>query len=300
MNRIIIALAAILSWALLSVVSRVLLVKFGFDPWMFSFLQLVSGGITLLALGYRGGRVRHSFARVSTWGLGALRVLSAALYFAVLASISVLEAGTLGAINLPVVAIMVFALNRTHPRGLAWAGHLIILGAVALVAARLEPDIRTSVLALMALNAVCLGAMNLIAEHHPENKSASLSGRAWFSGVVLSITAAVFLGARLVQGGELLGALGWPLLASSLIVGVCLRAPSMFLTFWAINAVGAQGYTAAIALLPLFGMGFEQAAIALGVLDSSRFQMPMLYLALLALAGTLLVWGANRPLRRTA
>lgn len=294
-----ITITAVLSWAVLSVASRVLLVNLSLDPWMFSFLQLVAGGITLLAIGYRGAKAKRSFTRVSTWTLGALRVLSATLYTAVLASISVLEAGTIGAINLPVVAVVVFFLSRTSPRGLAWIGHMIILVAVALMAMRLQSDVRTLVLGLMGLNALCLAAMNLIAEHHPENKSATLAGRAWFSGVVLAITAAVFMAVRVVQGSDILGAFSWSLILASIAVGVLLRAPSMFLTFWAISVAGAQGYTAAIAFLPLFGMALEQTAFALGVLDTSRFQFEFLYIALLALAGTLLVWVSKRPFRLT-
>lgn len=158
----------------------------------------------------------------------------------------------------------------------------------------MESDVRTIVLGLMGLNALCLGAMNLIAEYHPENKSASLSGRAWFSGVVLAITAAAFLVVRTIQGGEIIGAFSWSLVVSSVTVGVLLRAPSMFLTFWAISVAGAQGYTAAIAFLPLFGMMLEQTAVALGLLDASRFQFEFLFFALLALVGTLLVWVAKR------
>lgn len=260
---------------------------------MFSFLQLVAGGITLLAIGARGAGATQSFTRTSTWVLSALRVLSAALYTAVLAWISVLEAGTIGSINLPVIAFLIFMLNRATPSGLAWLGHVMILMAAALMAFQFQPDVRAAVLGLMGLNAVCLGAMNVIAERHPENTSSSLSGRAWFSGVVLSITAAVFLGVRVVQGGEAFGTLDGPLILSSLLVGVLLRAPSMFLTFWAISVSGAQGYTAAIAFLPLFGMAIEQIAIAVGFLEISRFEYEFVYIAILALAGTLLVWMAK-------
>lgn len=287
------AFIAVFSWALLSVVSRVLMVNLALDPWLFSFVQLMTGGVTLLAIGFRSRKGR-SFTRVSTWALGGFRVLSAALYTVVLATISVLEAGTLGAINLPILALMVFVLSRTTPRRLAWIGHAAVLLSVVLMASRLEAEVRWAVLGLLGLNALCLGAMNLIAEHHPENKSATLSERAWFTGVVLTITAAVFLSLRVVQGGEIVTALNWPLMLSSVTVGVMLRAPSMFMTFWAISVAGAQGYTAAIALLPLFGMVLEQAAIAAGLLETSRFQAEFLYLALLALGGTLLVGLSKR------
>ncbi|MEM7667616.1 MAG: EamA family transporter [Pseudomonadota bacterium] len=297
MQPILITISAIVSWALLSVVSRVLLVNLDLDPWMFSFLQLVAGGLALLFIGYRGAGSSSSFLRPSTWMLGALRVLSAALYTAVLASISVMEAGIIGSINLPVIAILAWGLSRKPPVGLAWIGHAVVLAAVALMTFRLEADLRPVILGLMGLNAVCLAAMNLIAEHHPENTSATLSGRAWFSGVVLAITAAAFLGLRLLQGGEIVNALSTSLIVSSIAVGVLLRAPSMFLAFWAVNIAGAQSYTAAIALLPLFGMMFEQTGVYLGVLETTRFQFENLYIAVFTLAGTLLVWASKQSFR---
>ena len=290
MQIITITVSAIISWALLSVVSRILLVNFDLDPWLFSFLQLVSGGLTLLLIGYRGAGGANSFARPSTWVLGALRVLSAALYTAVLAIISVLETGIISALNLPVVAVFVWVLHKQRPSAIAWVGHAILLVVVTVMARRLESDLQLTVLGLMGLNAMCLAAMNLIAEQHPENKTATLSGRAWFTGVVLAITAAMFLCLRILQGQEILTQITIPLILSSVIVGMFLRAPSMFLAFWAVSNAGAQGYTAAISLLPLFGMMFEQAAVAVGLLDTSRFQVESLYLALVALAGTLLIW----------
>lgn len=287
-------MSAIVSWALLSVGSRALLVSLDLDPWMFSFLQLVAGGMTLLFVGYHAAGSSESFLRPSTWILGVLRVLSAALYTAVLAIISVLEAGVIGSMSLPVVAVIVWLLRRKPPPGLAWVGHGLVVASVVLMTSRLEGDLRLVVLSLMGLNAICLAAMNLIAERHPENVSASFAGRAWFSGVVLAITASVFLGLRLLQGGAFVMAVSAPLLMSGIAVGVLLRAPSMFLAFWAVSVAGAQGYTAAIALLPLFGMALEQAAIMLGLLEASRFQATNLFIALIALAGTLAVWASNQ------
>ncbi|MEM7173476.1 MAG: DMT family transporter [Pseudomonadota bacterium] len=297
MKTIFVAISAVLLWSLLSVISRILLVNLGLDPWNFSFLQLVAGGGVLLLAGWRGGHALSSFTRPSTWVLGALRVLSAALYTAVIASISVLEAGVIGAMNLPVVAVFVWGLTHRQPSGIAWAGHVIVILAVVLMAGRLEPGMRGLAVGLMLLNAICLAAMNLIAERHPENTGGTPAARIWFSGVVLAVTASLFLGARLIQGGHVTGMLDPALLLAGLGVGVFLRAPSMFLTFSAIKMAGAQSYTAAIALLPLFGMVFEQTSVWFGFLDVSRFQFANVCIAILALGGSLMVWSAKLPLR---
>ena len=54
-----------------------------------------------------------------------------------------------------------------------------------------------------------------------------------------------------------------PLWLAGLAVGVALRGPSMYLTFWSINAVGTHNYLAAVAFLPLVGQAFEYL-LALG------------------------------------
>lgn len=292
-------LSAVFLWAFLSVTSRIVLLKYDLDAWAFSFLQLVAGGLLLLLIGAKQGGAVHSFTRVSTWVLGALRVVSAALYTAVLAWISVLEAGIIGAMNLPIIAAIVWVLSKQRPPRQAWLGHGVLLLAVVVMSCRVESDLRGPVLLLMVLNAFCLAAMNLIAEKHPENRAGSLAARAWFTGVVLVVTAGLFAAARLMQGEGFSGLLDPKLLWASLAVGVLLRAPSMFLTFSAIRMAGAQGYTAAIAFLPLFGMVLEQASFKLGLLGVSRFQVANVYIALVALAGTLIVWSAKRPLAQS-
>jgi drug/metabolite transporter (DMT)-like permease len=297
---LLVTVAAILWWALLSVVSRILLLRYGFDPWLFSFLQLCAGGAALLIAGAGRGGGLSSFRRPATWALGALRVLSAALYTSVLAWISVLEAGVLGGMNLPVAAVAVWLLAGRRPARLEWIGHCLILAAAAALAIGLEDDLRVTVLGLMVLNAACLVGMTLLAEHHPENLSDAPGGRAWFTGVVLLVTAALFVAVRLLQGGSAGGTLTPSLFVAGGTVGVALRAPAMLLAFWSIRLAGAQGYTAAVVFLPLFGMVFEQAGVAVGLLDQSRFQAGTLALAVLGLVGALGVVAARRRMGRSS
>lgn len=291
---IIVTISAIFCWAVLSVTSRVLLVNFNLDPWMFSFIQLCAGGITLLAISGRTGLKISSFTRPSTWILGALRVLSAALYTAVLVWVSVLEAGILGALNMPVIALVVWAMTKRCPAQFEWLGHLLLLVAVFVLAMRLENDLRTATLSLMALNAVCLTAMNLLAERHPDNISNKPGVRIRFTGAVLLVTAVLFAAGRIIQQSPADAPADLTLIVAGVVVGIVLRAPAMLLAFWSIQLAGAQGYTAAISLLPIFGMAFEQAAVASGLLTESRFQIETVYLAGMVILGTLLILGARR------
>lgn len=291
---------AILSWALLSVVSRIVLLNFGLDAWSFSFIQLCAGGLVLLVLGGRRSLELSRFARPAIWVLGVLRVLSASLYTAVLVWVSVLEAGTIGSVSVPLVAVAVWMLSGRRPGRGEWFGHLVILCAVAALLAGLEGAVRYAVAGLMGLNALCLVGIAILAERHPDNLSDEPGVRLRFTGSVLLVTAALFLAARFMVGGAAAAAWDWRLLEIGVAVGVLLRAPSMVLSFWSIKLVGAQTYTAAVAFLPLLGMAFEQIAVAAGLIDDSRFQIETLFLALCAVAGTLLVLLARvRVTRRT-
>jgi len=291
---IIVTIGAILCWAILSVVSRILLLNLDLDPWMFSFIQLCAGGVALLAMSGRKGPKLSSFARPTTWILGALRVLSAALYTAVLAWISVLEAGILGAMNLPVIALAVWVLKKHRTARFEWAGHALILAAILTLALRLEESLRAAALGLMLLNAACLTTMNLLAERHPDNVSDQPGARTGFTGAVLLVTAVLFIAGRWVHQGPLDAATDLTQIVAGVSVGVFLRAPAMLLAFWSIRLAGAQGYTAAISLLPIFGMVFEQACVALGLLAESRLQIETVFLAGAVIVGTLAILAARK------
>ena len=151
---LLVTLGAVLSWAALLAASRVLLVGLALDPWAFSFVQLCAGGIVLIAAGGIQRFELSSFRRPSTWILGTLRVLSAALYTAVIAWVSVLEAGVLGAVNIPMVAVAVWAAFGRRPARGEWLGHLAILAAILLLVAQLEGGVWHPAVGLMLLNEV--------------------------------------------------------------------------------------------------------------------------------------------------
>lgn len=288
-TSLIVTIGAIMSWAALSAVSRVLLLRLGLDPWTFSLVQLCAGGLVLLTIGGCRSLNLSSFKRPTTWLLGMLRVLSAALYTAVLVWVSVLEAGTIGSISVPMVTIAVWMIFGRRPGRGEWLGHLVILCAVVVLLVSLQGAIRYAVAGLMLSNAFCLIAIAFLAERHPDNVSDQPGVRLRFTGAVLLVTAALFFAMRLVQGDADDGTWNLQLVTVSVAVGVLLRAPSMVLSFWSIRLVGAQNYMAAISLLPLLGMVFEEAAIVTGLLDVSRFQVGTLFLALSVVAGTLMV-----------
>lgn len=299
-QSILVSAAAILSWSALIAISRILLVRFGFDPWAYTFLQLCAGGVCLLAIGGKGWLSTASFRRPSTWSLGILRVLSAALFTAVLVWVSAMEAGVLGAVNVPMVAVAVWLVFGRRPARLEWLGHAVILAAIAPLVLTLEGGLANPAVILMFLNELCLVAGTLLAERHPDNSGAEPGSRARFTGAVLLVTAGLFLALRIVEDGGV-GDVDWntPLIVSAVLVGVVLRGPSMFLTFWSTRLIGSQNYMACCTALPVIGMVLEQTAFHFGLIDVSRFRPETVLLTGGVIAGTLVVVTARIRAART-
>ncbi len=281
--------AAIFLWAILSVISRILLLNFHLDPWFFSFMQLFSGGIILLIMGGKHTFSLASFRLPFTWIIGILRVLSAALYTAALVWISVLEAGTIGTIAVPLIALALWFFHKQRPSSGEWLGHIVITGAIIALMLHLDQTTSNEVVWLMLSNALCLVLIGILAERHPENISDEPGTRFRFTGSVLLLTAGFLLVLKLGQEGSGALILDWQSTGLSVAVGVTLRAPSMVFAFWSIRLVGAQNYLAAIALLPFAGMALEQVAVAGGLLSASRLQTETFILALIVAGGTLIV-----------
>jgi hypothetical protein len=299
-SAVLITFGSVVTWAALAGANRVLLLRLGLDPWAFTFVQLCTGGIVLLAAGGRRRPNFSSFRRPATWAISVLRVLSAAFYTAVLATLSVLEAGVLGAVNVPMVAVAVWLAFGRRPAHGEWVGQMVILLPILLLIGGLHGGLWHPAVRLMLLNEVCLVASTLLAERHPDNVADQPGARMQFTGVLLLTTAALFLVVRALEGGGANGIWDWRLLAAGAAVGVAFRAPSMVLSFWSIRLIGAQNYVAALSVLPLVGMAFEQSAYAAGLIDVSRFRADTVPLALCIVAGTLLVVAARVRAQRPA
>lgn len=294
----VVSLGAVLSWALLSAISRVILVRFDIDPWGFSFIQLATGGLVLLLISGRLSAARASFRKPATWIIGVFRVLSASVYTALLAVVSVLEAGIMGAVSLTAVTLAVWIVFARPPARGEAIGHLIVLGSAAALLQSLDGGLRNVALMLVLANTVCVTAMTVLAELHPDNHSADASVRLGFTGAVLLVTAGMFLVVRLAQAGLSPEIWDWQMLVFGALVGVFLRAPSMVLAFSSIRLVGAQNYSAATAFLPLFGMALEHAFYTWGWIGVSRFQFDILYLGFGTAAGTIAVLVARLLAKR--
>ncbi len=276
---LLVAFGSIALWAVLLVVSRIVLVTYDVDPWSFTFVQLIAGGAVSIAASAGGEPVDwSSLRRGRTWLYGAFRVTTAAAFTAALAHTTVTYAGLLGTINLVLGVIGATLVYGRWPSRPEYAGLAVVLAGVALVAAtRLDGGLRNPAVALMLVSELAVVGAALVAESHPDNAGESRNVRLRFSGVVLVLTASLFLALRLVQQAIDGGPLGDTVDTSpamwiaGIVVGVTLRGPAMYTALNATRLVGAEVYLMVAASLAFIGLVLETAAGALGVADPPTF-----------------------------
>lgn len=288
MRGVILVLAALAGWSLLLVISRVILVNLGLDPWLFTFIQMMASGVFLLFL----AGLRHlspALLRDRTiWMYGILRVLTAAFFTAALLYTSAANAAFMSILSVPTSIVFLWLVLSRIPRRWEVPGHVIIVLGLLLLATQLEGGWRNPAIILMILSELCVVGSTVIAELHPTNNTRNWRQRAELTGLMLLASATVMLLAALglgvlvqvlpVLGAWVPGQIGWlenpqqaldPVLwISAIAVGVVLRGPSMFLALAAINAVRTENYLAGLAALPLTALLFEAAAGHMGWLPN--------------------------------
>ncbi|MEP2186810.1 MAG: translation-associated GTPase, partial [Roseibium sp.] len=102
-----ILISAVATWALLLVCSRALVIGLSLDPWMFTFLQMGSGGLFFIVISRGAEAGISALWRTDTWLIGVFRVGTAALYMAALIHVDVLQAGFFASISVPMSALAV-------------------------------------------------------------------------------------------------------------------------------------------------------------------------------------------------
>ena len=302
-NTVVVALAACAAWAVLIVAVRVVLLQTGVNAWAFSLVQLIAGGAFMVAIALRGRISWQAFFMASTWIYGALRVIAAAAASAALLYVGVMQDTLLAMVNVPLAALVVLAWTGVRPRGWQWAGHGAILLGIAVLAANLPGGFANPavILELIAESAVAISTV--LIERHAHNKSESVADRCLFTGIVLLVTALLFMAAWLGMGASgisigrgalALGDLGLLFGSAGLwlwggLIGALGRGPTMYLALWAIQRAGTVTYLATLALLPVMGLALEYLVSQSGLLPPVRVAGAEFLAGAIILAGALLL-----------
>lgn len=301
-----VAFFSVALWALLLVVTRVVLSRYDIDPWAFALIQLVSGGSVLIVRSKRSSEVDwRSIRRTRTWVYGVLRVTTATAFTAALVHTTVTYAGLLGTINVVLGVLGARLVFGRRPSGAEVVAHCVVVaGVVAVVALRLEDGVRNPAVALMLISEVAVVASSLLAEAHPDNNASDPSVRLRFTGTVLVLTALLFLMIQvplrvLADGSTTLDLYFSPSLwISGLIVGIVLRGPAMHSSLQAIRLAGTEVYLMATASLPFFGLIFEYSAGHLGLIAAPQYEASDLVLLATIAIGAVAVLGARQRVAR--
>jgi len=298
-----VAVAATIAWAILLVATRVVLIRFEINAWGFTLVQLLTGGLAMMAFGRRASIAWASLLSPSIWAYGALRVVSAGASSAALLYVTVMQDTLLAAMNVPLAALVLVVVTRQRLPGGQVLAHAIMIAGIAIMAFSLPGGLLNPAVMLEVIAECAVVASTLLIERHPENRRDDIQARCLFTGTVLMVTAAMFILAWAVSGalGVSVGsnALAFgdfsqlfastDLLIAGALAGVLLRGPTMYLALLAVRLAGTQTYLATLALLPFACLVFEAGCALAGWLPWPALGPAEIASGLLVVCGSLLL-----------
>jgi drug/metabolite transporter (DMT)-like permease len=273
-----IALATALLWALYLVVTRFVVSRAGLDPWAYTLVQLLAGGVFISWLGRKApGNWRALF---TPWmvGYGILRVGVTGASSAALAWLVVTQSTLLSTANVLMGALAALLVHHIVPPRLERIALAILAAGIVVLVACLQPDTayRGALWLLASETGVVVAA--LAVEKHPRNRSDDIADRSRFTAETLIITSIVLIVAWSLAGAlglahspwDLDGnAFGHPLLwLWGIGTGLVFRGPGQWLTFYTLRHAGTQAYLIALMLMPAFAVAIEIGAARLGLVDA--------------------------------
>ena len=263
-----------LFWAMLLVCNRIALTSFDIDPYAMTCWQLVFGGIALVLMA-PGRRIPwRQFTLPINWAYGILRVMTGVTWTAALVYISAPQSGILSQTGMPLAALAAtFILGRPPGRS-EWLGHAALIAGAVWLAWHLPGGFTNPAVLLMLASEVTAISSSVLAEKHPDNQIKDAWAHLRFTGVLLLITASIFLAVPplvdLISPVPIpyistAGLFGTETLIAGLLIGVLFRGPAMVLSLRSIKTAGIEKYILSTSVLPFILLGLEMIAARLGL-----------------------------------
>lgn len=269
-----IALATAALWAVYLVVTRFVVARAGLDPWAYTLVQLLTGGLVIFWIGRTAPGDWRSLFTPWMVSYGALRVGITGASSAALAYVTVTQSTLLSTANVLMGALAALVVHRLAlARGEGRALTLLALGLVILITCLQPASAYWGALWLLASESGVVAAA-LAVERHPRNRSDDLAVRSRFTAETLIITSMVLIVAWSLAGALGLARSPWdgagnafgnPMLwVWGIAAGLIFRAPGQWLTFYTLRHAGTQAYLIALMLMPAFAIAFELATSRVG------------------------------------
>ncbi len=269
-----IALGTCVLWALYLVITRHIVGPSGFDPWAYTLVQMLIGGLVLLWLGRRAPADWRGLLTPWMIGYGMLRVWITGMSSAALVYLVATQSTLLSTMNVLLGAAAAWFVHRiAAPKNERLALVLLAAGLAVMTIFLSPASAYAGALWLLASESGVVVAA-LAVEHHPRNRSEDIAERSRFAGDTLIVTSLVLILAWSAAG--LIGvtrspwdagarAFGDPMLwAWGIGVGLVFRGPGQWFSFYALRVAGTQGYLIALTLMPIFTIAFEFAGAGVG------------------------------------
>ncbi|TXL81966.1 hypothetical protein FHP25_02545 [Vineibacter terrae] len=303
-----IALATAVLWALYLVITRFVISRAGLDPWAYTLVQLLVGGLVIFWLGRKApGDWRGLF---TPWmvSYGIVRVGVTGASSAALGWLMATQSTLLSTANVLMGALATLVVHRIVPPHSERAALALLALGLSVLILCLVPD--TAYYGALWLLASEIGVVvaALAVEKHPRNRSDSVAERSRFTAETLIITSMVLIVAWSLAGAVGLmrspwaaggDAFGNPLLwAWGIVTGLVFRGPGQWLTFYTLRHVGTQAYLIALMLMPVFVIVIELGASRAGWVDPPRLSAgEWVGTALILAAALWLMWARLRAAR---
>ena len=263
-----------LFWAMLLVCNRIALTSFDIDPYAMTCWQLVFGGVALVLMA-PGRRIPwRQFTLPINWAYGILRVMTGVTWTAALVYISAPQSGILSQTGMPLAALAATFILGSPPGRSEWLGHAALIAGAVWLAWHLPGGFANPAVLLMLASEVTAISSSVLAEKHPDNQIKDAWAHLRFTGVLLLITASIFLAVPplvdLISPVPIsyistAGLFGTETLIAGLLIGVLFRGPAMVLSLRSIKTAGIEKYILSTSVLPFILLGLEMIAARLGL-----------------------------------
>jgi hypothetical protein len=282
----------------------------------FILVAMIVSAIAVLVITGLGPDARRILAMPQSWVVGTATIMMEVFYYLLIAEVDAAHASLMVRLAIPLSLVIGFVWLARRPAPLAWAGALVIVGAIVPVLTTLDASARTGALIAIAGCAAMYNLRGFAAEFHPANRAArTVLEKLRLTGLVVLATSIVGIAAMAVATTAMAagylpstrlvpGRAEWrhaPTLLLGTFVGSIVMTAMSYLNYSSVVRITTENFAAVSAFTPP-AVWLVQAAAAAASLAAFPSTAPLLLAAMagLVFGVSLIIFAANRARRVAA